>query len=228
MLTPPTTPRRRPLRPELAHKELATLIASDEHPNILRCFAMEEDADFVYVALEKCSWTLASLVDPSVTGEASGGSHPDPAEDGEEGEKTNRRTMPRPLTAAPVPLQAFRLVDEHTGQPTPEGLTVMHDVCAGLHALHSQGIVHRDLKPQNVLITPQRRGKLADMGLAKRLNLTEGTSFETHLVRPVLLCAVHSGVSAASCRKTRTRCDPNRASTSGRRCLATSTFENKI
>ena len=62
-----------------------------------------------------------------------------------------------------------------------EGLTIMHDVCAGLHALHSQGIVHRDLKPQNVLITPQRRGKLADMGLAKRLNLMEGTSFETHL-----------------------------------------------
>ena len=26
---------------ELARKELATLIASDEHPNILRCFAME-------------------------------------------------------------------------------------------------------------------------------------------------------------------------------------------
>ena len=72
-------------------------------------------------------------------------------------------------------------VDERTGRPTHEGLTIMHDVCAGLHALHSQGIVHRDLKPQNVLITPQRRGKLADMGLAKRLNLTEGTSFETHL-----------------------------------------------
>jgi serine/threonine-protein kinase/endoribonuclease IRE1 len=41
--------------------------------------------------------------------------------------------------------------------------------------------LRRYLKPQNVLITPQRRGKLADMGLAKRLNLTEGTSFETHL-----------------------------------------------
>ena len=41
--------------------------------------------------------------------------------------------------------------------------------------------MHRDLKPPNVLITPQRRGKLADMGLAKKLNLSEGTSFETHL-----------------------------------------------
>ena len=33
------------------HEKLAALIASDEHPNILRCFAMEEDKDFVYVAL---------------------------------------------------------------------------------------------------------------------------------------------------------------------------------
>ena len=43
---------------ELARKELAALIASDEHPNILRCFAMEEDKDFVYVALERCETTL--------------------------------------------------------------------------------------------------------------------------------------------------------------------------
>ena len=48
---------------ELARAELATLISSDEHPNVLRCFAMEEDADFVYVALERCSSALASVVD---------------------------------------------------------------------------------------------------------------------------------------------------------------------
>ena len=62
-------------------------------------------------------------------------------------------------------------------------MTLMRDVCEGLHALHSRGIVHRDLKPQNVLVTPQRRGKLADMGLAKRLGVGVGSdvSFETHL-----------------------------------------------
>ena len=49
--------------------------------------------------------------------------------------------------------------------------------------MHCRGIVHRDLKPQNVLVTPQRRGKLADMGLAKRLGVGAGgdASFETHL-----------------------------------------------
>ena len=142
---------------ELARAELATLISSDEHPNVLRCFAMEEDADFVYVALERCSSALASVVD--------GGS------------------MGVGLDLATKDGDAFDLVDPGTGRPTSEGMTLMRDVCEGLHALHSRGIVHRDLKPQNVLITPQRRGKLADMGLAKRLGVGVGSdaSFETHL-----------------------------------------------
>ena len=131
---------------ELARSELATLIASDEHPNILRCYAMEEDADFAYVALERCSFTLASLVDGTLEG-----------------------TPP------------LHIVDPTTRLPTTEGMRVMRDACAGLLALHARGIVHRDLKPANVLVTDAGRGKLADMGLAKRLNLAEGTSFETHL-----------------------------------------------
>ena len=142
---------------ELARAELATLISSDAHPNVLRFFAMEEDADFVYVALERCVSALASVVD--------GGS------------------MGTGLDLATKAGDAFDLVDPSTGRPTPEGMTLMRDVCEGLHALHSRGIVHRDLKPQNVLVTPQRRGKLADMGLAKRLGVGVGSdvSFETHL-----------------------------------------------
>ena len=30
------------------------LILSDEHPNVVRCFALEEDREFVYLALERC------------------------------------------------------------------------------------------------------------------------------------------------------------------------------
>ena len=70
-----------------------------------------EDADFVYVALEKCTWTLASLVDPSVTG---GGVDGTPTRnhrgDSEEDREDERTTTPWPLTAAPVPLEAFKLV----------------------------------------------------------------------------------------------------------------------
>jgi len=38
------------------------LILSDEHPNVVRCFAMEEDREFVYLALERCRTTLSDLL----------------------------------------------------------------------------------------------------------------------------------------------------------------------
>lgn len=47
---------------ELARKEIGALIVADEHPNIVRCFAMEEDAEFVYLALERCKQSLNDLV----------------------------------------------------------------------------------------------------------------------------------------------------------------------
>ena len=47
---------------DLAKKEIGALIVSDEHPNVVRCFAMEEDAEFVYLALERCAGTLADAM----------------------------------------------------------------------------------------------------------------------------------------------------------------------
>ncbi|KAL4433623.1 hypothetical protein ABPG75_000064 [Micractinium tetrahymenae] len=47
---------------EMARKEIDALILADEHPNIVRCFAMEEDHEFVYLALEKCKATLAEAM----------------------------------------------------------------------------------------------------------------------------------------------------------------------
>ncbi len=42
----------------LARKEIQVLVVSDEHPNVVRCFAMEEDREFVYLALERCRTSL--------------------------------------------------------------------------------------------------------------------------------------------------------------------------
>ena len=47
---------------ELAQKEINALIASDEHPNVVRCFAMEEDGEFLYLALERCDSSLADYL----------------------------------------------------------------------------------------------------------------------------------------------------------------------
>jgi serine/threonine-protein kinase/endoribonuclease IRE1 len=47
---------------DLAKKEIGALIVSDEHPNVVRCFAMEEDQEFIYLALERCVGTLADAL----------------------------------------------------------------------------------------------------------------------------------------------------------------------
>lgn len=47
---------------DLAANEKDILILSDENPNLIRLYAMEEDDQFVYLALERCQASLASLM----------------------------------------------------------------------------------------------------------------------------------------------------------------------
>src|ERR1043165_1875507 len=40
-------------------------------------------------------------------------------------------------------------------------------IASALAVAHEKGIIHRDLKPENIFITPERRVKILDFGLAK-------------------------------------------------------------
>jgi eukaryotic-like serine/threonine-protein kinase len=51
--------------------------------------------------------------------------------------------------------------------PVDESLTIAKQICEALEAAHERGIIHRDLKPANVKITPDRKAKVLDFGLAK-------------------------------------------------------------
>ncbi len=48
-----------------------------------------------------------------------------------------------------------------------ERLELFRQVCAAVSYAHRRLIVHRDLKPSNILVTPARRAKLLDFGIAK-------------------------------------------------------------
>lgn len=165
---------------EKARKEIAALIASDEHPNVVRCFAMEEDQAFVYVALERCCLSLSELI-------MACSPHPDsegvPIDNVGDNPKDTLEQTAEKLSHKKGDLVLW----DAKGRPSETLLQLMRDIVAGMAHVHQLGIVHRDLKPQNVLVCTVRgpggssllRAKLSDMGISKRLS--EGaSSFDPH------------------------------------------------
>jgi serine/threonine protein kinase len=64
----------------------------------------------------------------------------------------------------------LRAVIERQGRlPVAEAVHYMLQVATGLAHAAARGVVHRDIKPSNIIITPNGRAKLVDMGLARTL-----------------------------------------------------------
>jgi serine/threonine protein kinase len=53
--------------------------------------------------------------------------------------------------------------------PVQIGLAVARDIALGLEHLHEHGVIHRDLKPANVMLSRTGVVKIADFGLARRV-----------------------------------------------------------
>jgi serine/threonine protein kinase len=59
---------------------------------------------------------------------------------------------------------------DHGPQPVARACEWARQVASGLQAAHNHHLIHRDLKPSNLLLTNDRRIKIVDFGLARRLS----------------------------------------------------------
>ena len=73
-------------------------------------------------------------------------------------------------------LEGGTLKDRLAGTPQPlrETAQILSTLARAVYAAHGAGVLHRDIKPSNVLFDRDGIPKIADFGLAKRMDVEEG------------------------------------------------------
>ena len=73
-----------------------------------------------------------------------------------------------------LPTTLAASIENYGVMPTDINYSILHDVAVGLYYLHSgpQPIIHRDLSSNNVLLTRDMKAKIADLGVARILDVS--------------------------------------------------------
>src|SRR3954447_18204886 len=68
--------------------------------------------------------------------------------------------------------------------PSEEAVSIIRQVAGALDYAHQAGVIHRDVKPANILISPDGKAKLVDLGIATASERTQITQVGTVLGTP--------------------------------------------
>ncbi|WP_275899143.1 serine/threonine-protein kinase [Pyxidicoccus caerfyrddinensis] len=76
------------------------------------------------------------------------------------------------------------VIQERAPLALADAVPLLCEVLEALSAAHAAGVIHRDLKPGNIFVVRQSNGtehiKVLDFGLAKRADVPNGTTAQTH------------------------------------------------
>ena len=58
-------------------------------------------------------------------------------------------------------------IEQRGRLPEAEAVRILTQIAEGLHYAHQHRVIHRDVKPDNILLAPDGKARLTDLGLAK-------------------------------------------------------------
>ena len=111
-------------------------------------------------------------------------------------------------------LEGGTLKDRLAGTPQPlrESAALLATLARAVHAAHVAGVLHRDIKPSNVLFDRDGIPKIADFGLAKRMDVEEGETITGQVIGTPSYMAPsrrRAGTRRSATRPTSTRWAPS-------------------